>query len=82
MLENHGALDSRSFHRSSVDFDASFLEREETGDDVEERRFTAAARTHDGHELPLSHFKRDLGESENIFGLALEPVPLRDAVED
>jgi hypothetical protein len=82
MLENHGALDSWFRDRSSVDLHASFLERKETGGDVEEGRLPAAARTDDGHELTLFDLERDFCESDDVFGLALEPVSFRNAVDD
>lgn len=82
MLENHGAVHSGAGHGLPVDCDSSFLERQEAGDDVEERRLTASARTDDGHELTLVDLERDFGESDDVSGLALEPVSFRNAVDD
>ena len=56
--------------------------RTETGDDVEKRRLPAAARTDDGHELPLLDFERYVGKGENLSSLALQSVSLGEAGED
>src|SRR5712692_4434492 len=58
----------------------ALLAREQAGNDVEQRRFSAAARTDDRQEFAVGHRKRHIAQGGHLARFALEPVPLGDMV--
>src|SRR5262245_30466313 len=76
MLEHHGAVRSGPLDRAAVEQDRAGRDRKETIDRVEEGRFAAARRPHDGDELALEHRKVDVAQDSQR-----SPGPLVQEVE-
>src|SRR6266581_4139246 len=65
-------------HRLIVGQHAPFIRLFQTGNDVEQRRFSATARTDDDDEFALSDFERDI--IQRVHCLALLPKPFRNMI--
>src|SRR6266536_281351 len=67
-------------HRLIVGQHAPFIRLFQTGNDVEQRRFSATARTDDDDEFALSDFERDI--IQRMHRLALLPKPFRNMIDN
>jgi hypothetical protein len=66
----------------SVDGNASRRDRDEPGDQAQERRFTAAGRPDDRDELAAAKVDRDVLNRGELSILTRDGEPLRDSLED
>ena len=66
-------------HRLVVGHDLAFVRFFQAGDDVEQCRFSATARTNDDDELAFCDFKGDIIERMHVLSLLLKP--LRNVVD-
>src|SRR6266536_4404031 len=70
----------RSDHRLTVRQHSSFVRSFQTGDDIEQRRFSAATRPDDDDEFAFLDFERHI--IQRMPGLALLLKPFRNVIDD
>src|SRR6266700_1096921 len=70
----------RSDHRLIIRQHSSFVRSFQTGDDIEQRRFSAATRPDDDDEFAFLDFERHI--IQRMHGLALLVKPFRNVIDD
>ena len=80
MLEDDAAIRPRTRHRRAFDADGAGLDRQETADEIEQRRLAAARGTEQRDELARRNVERDLVEREHLAA-ARRPIRVRNALD-
>ena len=81
MLEDHGAIDSRTADRLPVDRHRPGVVGQQARNDVEQRGLAAAARSNDGDELAVADVERDVGQGVDLAAIAFDVVALGEVVD-
>ena len=72
VLEHDGAVGTRFIDLLVLEEDGAIRHRDQSGDDVEQRRLSAAGMTNDGDELALFDAERDVPEHLGLAAAAVE----------
>ena len=81
MLKHYGSVDSWSLDPLAVYGDGALLIGQQTGYDVEQGCFSAAAGAYYRHEFSVGYRYGDVGQGDHISGEFFSPIEFGDVVD-